>query len=569
MYLTRKFSFFLILLSALSVVGFVLIQYYWIKNAMNAHEANFDRSVHEAMSKVIYQTEKTEIANRIKGRLKSFKKGSILFQTVDSINQLLYRELEKMITDSLRDDSIINITKERISIEISQDNYGKPIKRIDTSVFIFQKKHKEQQDFKKNKKITGYDSLYAEKFDKINYFSGMKNINADSLMYEFDKFLKRTFIVSDIFEDLFSFSHYIPLEERIDTNLLDSIINKELLNKNINLDYEYGVFSSIDENFIYEKTGKHTMSLIDNGQAFLLYPSDFFTIPNYLFIYFPNRQVYLFKQMSTTLILSFFLITAIFVVFLYVLISFFRQKKLAIMRNDFINNMTHEFKTPISTIGLACEAIQDKSVNKKNILSKSYIDIISKENTRLGSMAEKILQTVIIDKGQLKLKSEIVDVHDVINKTINNIILQIEQNQGKITTELNAEKNTVFADKLHFSNVIYSLLDNANKYTKKKPEILVKTYNNDKDCIIVEISDNGIGVLKKHQKKIFEKFYRVPQGNIHDVKGFGLGLSYVKAIVEMHKGKISIDSGAGNGSTFRLIFSNYSATNTKPLSSIL
>lgn len=557
MYLTKKFSFFLILLSALSVVGFILIQYYWIKNAMNAHEANFDKSVNEAMSKVIYQTEKAEIANRLKGRLKSFKKGSVLFQTVDSINQLLYRDLEKMFADSLQDDSIINITKEKISIEISQDNYGKPVKRIDTSVFIFQKKHKEQQDFKKNKKITGYDSLYAKKLDKIDYYSAMENINVDSLMYEFDKFLKRTFIVSDIFEDLFNFSHYIPLEERIDTNLLDSIINKELLNKNIDLDYEYGVFSSIDEKFIYEKTGKHTMSLIDNGQAFLLYPSDFFTIPNYLFIYFPNRQVYLFKQMSTTLIISFFLITAIFVVFLYVLISFFRQKKLVIMRNDFINNMTHEFKTPISTIGLACEAIQDKSVNKNNKLSKSYVDIISKENIRLGSMAEKILQTVIIDKGQLKLKLEVVDVHDVINKTINNINLQIEQNRGKITTELNAEKNTVLADKLHFSNVIYGLLDNANKYTKKNPEILIKTYN-DKDSVAIEISDNGIGILKKHQKKIFEKLYRVPQGNIHDVKGFGLGLSYVKAIVEMHKGKISLDSEPGNGSTFRLIFSNYS-----------
>lgn len=549
----RKFSLALVVVSALTMISLILIQYYWTRNAIGASEANFDRSVQEAMSKVIYQTEKLEIANRIKGRFKSIGKGTALFNTVDSINQMLFKEFEEMFADSIINDSIINITRERISIEISQDKYGQPVTKIDTSYIVYQKSQNKAQSFSvegdQNDAITGAPILPGIQSPE----EGIVDMNVDSLMQEFDKFLKRTFIVSDIFEDLFNFSHFLPIEERIDTASLDSLIALELESKGIEIDYEFGIYSSLQKEMIFEKTGKYSKELIEQGQSFLLFPSDFFSVPNYLVIYFPNRKAYLLQQMQLTLIISFVLVVLIITIFMYVLISFVRQKKLSDMRNDFINNMTHEFKTPISTISLACEAMKDPLVVKNNSTRDTYIDIINQENIRLASMAEKILQTAIIDHGQLKIKSEIVDTRKIIETVISNLALQLEQKQGKIHTFFLAQNHSIVADKVHLTNLVFNLLDNAIKFSKNNPEIIVKTFNERKN-LIIEFIDNGIGIAKSEQKKIFEKLYRVSSGNIHDVKGFGLGLSYVRAIVEMHKGKIELESESGKGSTFKVSF---------------
>jgi signal transduction histidine kinase len=224
----------------------------------------------------------------------------------------------------------------------------------------------------------------------------------------------------------------------------------------------------------------------------------------------------------------------------------FRQKKLSEMKNHFINNMTHEFKTPISTISLACEALRDKDIVKSGAVYDSYISMIDEENSRLSSMAEKILQSARLEKDKIALNKEQVDVHEIISEIMKNIQLQVENKGGKIVTQLNAEKHIFQADKVHFTNVLFNLLDNAGKYTPKNPEIVIKTENS-YSGIIITIKDNGIGISKSNQKKVFEKLYRVPTGNIHNVKGFGLGLSYVKTIVEAHGGKITLDSELNKG----------------------
>ncbi len=545
----KRFSLLMVIASALAMIGLLLIQYRWTQQTINARESNFERSVQEAMSKVIYQTEKLEIASRIKDRFKSYGKGMSLFNTVDSINQILFDEFDKMLIDSIINDSIINITKERIRVEIYQDKYGHPVTKIDTSYITYQKSEGNQGTwYIDQSEGEGQGSIYE-------YIENPEivELNVDSLMQEFDKFLKRTFIVSDIFEDMFNFSYYLPIEERLNFVTLDSLIGVEMENKGINIDYEFGIFSTLHKELVYEKTGTYTEELTASGQYFQLFPSDFFSVPNYLVVYFPNRKAFVMKQMQQTLLISFVLIALIITVFSYVLVSFVRQKKLSEERNDFINNMTHEFKTPIATISLACEAMKDSQANQDSTLRETYIDIIKKENIRLSAMAEKILQTAIIDHGQLKIKKDIVNVKEVVNHVIENMTLQLEQKEGKIHTFFLASNHSIAADRVHFTNIIFNLLDNAIKFTRNKPEIIVKTFN-ERNNIVIEIVDNGIGIHKSEQKRIFEKLYRVSSGNVHDVKGFGLGLSYVKAIVEMHKGKVSLESEQSKGSTFRLIF---------------
>jgi two-component system phosphate regulon sensor histidine kinase PhoR len=256
--------------------------------------------------------------------------------------------------------------------------------------------------------------------------------------------------------------------------------------------------------------------------------------------------------MWMTLFASVFFVLLIAGSFFYMLAMLVRQKKLSDIKNDFINNMTHEFKTPISTISLACEALNDNDISQSTMLMHNYIGIISEENKRLGKMAEKILQTAVLDKVLLKVKQEDVDIHRVIEDVLKSMSIVFESRNGTIETKLNASKSIVFGDKVHLTNVIYNLLDNANKYTPNKPKIELVTQNKNDLGIVILIKDNGIGISRSNQKKIFEKLYRVPTGNRHDVKGFGLGLSYVKVIVEIHGGNITVESELKKGSTFKI-----------------
>jgi len=260
--------------------------------------------------------------------------------------------------------------------------------------------------------------------------------------------------------------------------------------------------------------------------------------------------------MQGVLAISVILILSVIALFTYIIFTILKQKKLSEMKNDFINNMTHEFKTPISTVSLACEALTDKDIMRSQELVENYIHIISEENSRLGSMAEKILQTAILEKGNIKLKSDLIDVHQVIHEVVKNIALQVESRGGKVNTLLDAQSTVIKADRVHLTNVIFNLLDNANKYTTLSPEITVKTLNSD-GGIEISVTDNGIGINKANQKKIFDKLFRVYTGNVHNVKGFGLGLSYVKFIVERHGGRVNVVSSPGKGSTFT-VFLPYS-----------
>jgi signal transduction histidine kinase len=223
--------------------------------------------------------------------------------------------------------------------------------------------------------------------------------------------------------------------------------------------------------------------------------------------------------------------------------------------------MTHEFKTPVSTISLVCEALMDKDIQKSDELYKSYINVISEENKRLGRLAEMILQSAAIEKGDVQLHKELVDLHEIITDVVKSIGIQVEIKDGQIITQLKATDPALQLDKIHMTNVINNLLDNANKYTPIKPRIVISTKNGD-EGIILSVEDNGIGISKSNQKKIFDKLYRVPAGNVHNFKGYGLGLNYVKKIVEEHGGTIKLESELDKGTKFEIYLPTGQQTKT-------
>jgi len=340
-----------------------------------------------------------------------------------------------------------------------------------------------------------------------------------------------------------------PSERQLRQGLIDTLLTSALHARGISAEYVFGVFNPLRNEFTVMNDTSQTLVLLNKGMVFTLFPSDMVANPDLLILHFPGKNAFLLHALWGPVGISATLILVLILAFVYSILTVMRQRRFAEMKNDFINNMTHEFKTPISTVALACEALSDKDIEKSDGLYTSYIGIISEENKRLGTMAEKILQTAIIDKGELKLKLEEMDLHAVISEVIHNIRIQVEIKDGSITPDFRAASGKVTADKVHMANVVYNLLDNANKYTPKRPGIIVRT-RDVPSGIMVHVIDNGIGINRSDHRKVFERLYRVPTGDLHDFKGFGLGLSYVKAIVEGHGGKVGVESEPGKGSDF-------------------
>jgi two-component system phosphate regulon sensor histidine kinase PhoR len=353
------------------------------------------------------------------------------------------------------------------------------------------------------------------------------------------------------YESMLNFNRHLPYDSVLTPRDLDSLIRLQLNIRGVDTRYEFCIYKPERQEFLMERTPNFRKDLIEKGNAFILFQADIYTSPEYLLIYFPREKQFLLTELWGMLLISIILIIVIVYSFTYTIATIFRQKRLSEMKNDFINNMTHEFKTPISTISLACEALSDKEIRGSGEFLDSYLSMIQEENKRLAGMAEKILQTAVIDKGQLKMNKELINLHEIITDVIKNLRIQVEIKDGEIKRRLKATRPQIEGDKVHVTNLVYNLLDNANKYSPKRPLIRISTENASNGIVMI-IEDNGIGIGKNEQKKIFDKLYRVPTGNIHEVRGFGLGLSYVKAIVEEHHGKISLESEANKGSKFRV-----------------
>jgi two-component system phosphate regulon sensor histidine kinase PhoR len=374
-------------------------------------------------------------------------------------------------------------------------------------------------------------------------------VSKTTLKQGFEKVKKQSEIVQDVLTQLVTENR--PIRERIAPQLLDSLLRVELRNHQVTIPFAYGVHSRDEKNVLFTSSHAPDARVPASAYKATLFPNDLYCVGNYLYVHFPGRQHAFNASFLPILGSSAVLILVITGCFYAAIATILKQKKLSEMKNDFINNMTHEFKTPISTISLACEVLQDEDIRTQPGHMKRYLGIIRDENKRLGSQVEKVLQAAMLDRGNIRLKLTQVDVHEVIEGVLHNIGVQIEQRDGTVDLDLQADRTAIQADEVHVTNVIYNLLDNANKYSLDKPHITVQT-RSWSGGVAITVSDKGIGMSREAMGRIFEQFYRVPTGNVHNVKGFGLGLSYVKKIVDLHGGHIRVDSQPGGGSTFEV-----------------
>lgn len=331
---------------------------------------------------------------------------------------------------------------------------------------------------------------------------------------------------------------------------LDSLMQVALAGNDVKANYHIGVFNAYRQPEVLAQESQECLDgFYEQDYGVLLSAGTTEAATYELRAFFPNRQRYLLQTMWLMLAISATLIIVIFGAFTYTISTIFRQKKLGEIRNDFINNMTHELKTPISTISLACEALNDPDMQRNDKTRRSFIGMISDENKRLGVLVENVLRTAVLDRGEMQLKVEQINMHELIKTVIRNLAIQVRKRGGSIKTELNALNPLITGDPVHLTNLVYNLIDNAMKYSPDRPLLTIRSENVDQG-IELHFEDNGIGISKENQRKIFDKLYRVPTGNIHNVKGFGLGLSYVKAVTEKHHGTISVESELKKGSTF-------------------
>ena len=341
-----------------------------------------------------------------------------------------------------------------------------------------------------------------------------------------------------------------PLRERINFKLLDKDLNAELMNNGINIPYHFTV-STQDGREVYR-----CPDYTDDGEEYtysqVLFRNDPQSKMGVVRIHFPDMNSYIFSSvrfMVPSMIFTFVLI----VTFIFTIVVIFRQKRYSEIKNDFINNMTHELKTPIASISLASQMLNDESVPKNEMMMKHLGTVINDETKRLRFLVEQVLQMSMFDRKKAVFKKKELDLNEMVETVANSFTLRVEHTGGKIYTDIGAVDSTIYVDEMHFQNVINNLLDNAVKYRRPDQpiDIYMKTWN-DKEHVCLSIKDTGMGIKKENLKKVFDKFYRVHTGNVHDVKGFGLGLAYVKNIVDLHNGEIKVDSEYGKGTKFTI-----------------
>lgn len=364
---------------------------------------------------------------------------------------------------------------------------------------------------------------------------------------EFEK-LGTTLPSFDLVRQVSSNYFVVDINDFIDANNLEYFLRREFERVGIRDDFEYGIYNCDTRKMAY---GKYISYRETNGNN-IEHPKD--QLPVYdKFVYyfgvrFPNRTAQILNSMGLSIIFStILLITILF--FLYSMFIILQQKRLSNMQREFINNMTHEFKTPISTIKVSSEVFLNNDEIKSNNRLQQYAQIIHDQNERLNKQVEKVLQLARIERNSFSLSKEELDINDLILTVSESIRLQVEKNGGTLLTELHAEPALLKADKLHLTNILHNLLDNAIKYCKTAPCITISTRRTPKGRLLLEVADEGIGIPAAHQSKIFEKFYRVPTGNIHNVKGFGLGLFYVRNVCREHGWKISLRSQPDKGTS--------------------
>lgn len=488
----------LIGLMGMALVGICWLQLTWIRSSIQLNEEQFDIGTHAALSKV---AERLEYEEQLE-----------FYQMMN--NGYLRSYMEEAMQG-----------QDEMSLQLPIEQGANPILRQELFSVLFSE-HACDCSSCRAERVRSFSSV-------MQFYQGLENTH---------------------------------IADRVNLRRLDEMLRASLADQGIkSIEYEYGVYSKrkrsfviVNKHYVVEDelptvTTEGYKNLYTSKYSVNLFQAQDGRAPGLLMIFFPSRTSYLWSSVWQSLLASILFTSIIFFSFAYSVHIIFRQKKLSEMKTDFINNMTHEFKTPIATISLAADSIASPMIIGKPDKLMRFADIIRQENKRMNSQVEKVLQMALIDKRDFQLNLTPVDLHEVIERALENITLQVEKRGGTALSVLQASNPTVEGDQTHLSNIINNLLDNANKYSPDRPEISVSTRNVPNGVEVI-VSDKGMGLSKEAKKHIFDKFYRVHTGNLHDVKGFGLGLSYVKAIMTAHKGLIDVKSELGKGSQFILFF---------------
>ena len=408
-----------------------------------------------------------------------------------------------------------------------------------------------------NGNILQIDQLhsFSQKFEPLSSLDKKQTSNnIISTSQDLQKTLMRRLkyqnaLMQEVLVNILNTTNLKPIQERVDFKKLNNYLKSEFINNGLNLPFIFFVINK-DGKTVYQSGEIKKEPIASDIITYVLFPNDPPSKLNYLKVYFPTKGDYI--SSSVTFIVPSVLFSLILLVtFIFTIYIVFRQKRLSEMKNDFINNMTHELKTPVSTISLAAQMLKDSDITKSPDVFKHISGVINDETKRLGFLVEKVLQMSLFERQKAAFKLKEVDANDLVISVANTFVLKVEKYDGSLDIDLQATDSSIYVDEMHITNVLFNLMDNAVKY--RRPEVpltlMVRTWNDNNGKLLISVEDNGIGIKKEYLKKVFDRFFRVPTGNVHDVKGFGLGLAYVRKIIEDHKGTIRAEMGPGNVGT--------------------
>lgn len=510
----RNTIWVLVILMAVALLGIGGFQVYWITNVIQLSNERFEKDALESMQRVAQRLERNEM---LSVATNSFS----FFSSANSPN-----------------DTVIHITEERTTREPDtlHEQFWYRTNDNDQIQVIVRSESKAQ----------------AQK-----YFldSGKSEVNVSIVLSDDDtidaedaRIESKRKVFTQVMEELMM--HEVSPVNRVHPVIIDSLLSQEFRNHGIRLAYEFGVYDAYQNKFSASNV-RNRQTLEKATLRANLFPNDILNSNLLLLVNFPDKSRYLLDKVWVSLLTSVVFILMIIGIFGYVVYQVVHQRKVAELKNDFINNMTHEFKTPIATVSLATEALKENAVLSSREATLRYIGVIQQESKRLGSQVEKVLQLASMEKKNLSLQKEVVSASLLVESAIERARFQAEERGGKIDKQSPSDHLMIEADETHFSNAIFNLIDNGIKYSTESPEITVRLEPLG-EKLNISVSDKGIGLTRGQQSQIFDKFFRVPTGDLHNVKGFGLGLNYVKYIVEEHDGSISVESQIDKGSTFTI-----------------
>ncbi|WP_026777524.1 sensor histidine kinase KdpD [Polaribacter sp. Hel_I_88] len=513
----KKMFVLIVVLMSVSLMGIIAVQLYWINNAVESKNEQFTNDVMRSLG---------SIAERINEK----QENQVYSEIQDIINARASADNAQIKNFLIQQIDTTNNRKITFGSTVLEENFEIPLDFLDNESIIFTRVSG-KKDFSQTSLIKGVDDLFKPIEEKrYSFTSRLKKIN------------------ESLFDDVMdNYKKIYPINQRVNNNELNETIKDELKKRNINLDFKYGVYGN-DGLATKLKSGYYTINT-KNSYKYPLFKNDE-DVPEYiLYVTFPKKNEHILSGISGILLLSLFFILIIIIAFSSSLYQLIKQKKLSEIKTDFINNMTHEFKTPIATINLAIDSIKNPKIINDTEKVIRYVNMIRDENKRMHKQVENVLRISKLEKNQLDISTETIDIHEVIEDAINHVSLLIDDKKGSVETHFQAITSEINGNEFHLTNVFVNILENGIKYTQGAPKIDVYTESANK-FFIIKIKDEGIGMSKNVQKQVFDKFYREQKGNVHDVKGHGLGLAYVKEIVEKHHGTVFVESEKGEGSIF-------------------